>query len=42
MAKPYSLANQKLCSIQMLLHREKSEEQDLECSEEWLLNTDPG
>ena len=41
LAKPYSLANQKLCCIQMLLNAEKSEEQDEECSQEWLVSTDP-
>ena len=37
LAKRYSLANQKLYYIQMLLNVEKSEEQDQECSEEWLV-----
>ena len=41
LAKPDGLANQKLCCIQMLLNTEKSVEQDLERSEEWLVNTDP-
>ena len=41
LAKPYGLANQKLCYIQMLLNVEKSGEQDQERSEEWLVNTGP-
>ena len=41
MAKPYGLANQKLCYVQMLLNVEKSGEQDQECSQECRLNTDP-
>ena len=42
LAKPYGLANKKLCYIQMLLNIDKTGEQDLECSQEWLVNTDPG
>ena len=40
LTKLYDLVNQKLCYIQMLLNAEKSVEQDLELSAEWLLNTD--
>ena len=39
--KPYGLANQKLCYIQMLLNKEKSREQDQEGCREWLVNTGP-
>ena len=42
MAKPYGLANQKMCYIQMPLNIGNSREQDKEQSEEWLVNTDPG
>ena len=42
MAKPYSLANPKLCYIPMLLNTEKSEEYDKERSKERLVNTDSG
>ena len=42
MAKPYALANQKLCYIQVPLNIEKSGEQDKEKSREWLVNTGPG
>ena len=39
MAKPYGLANQKLCYIQIYLILE---EKTKEYSWEWLVNTDPG
>ena len=42
LAKPYGLANQKLCYIQMLLIKEISGEQAKERSQEWLVNVDPG
>ena len=42
MAKPYGLANQKLCYIQMLQNIENSLGHVKEHSEEWLVNTDPG
>ena len=42
MAKPYRLANQKLCYIQMSLNINKGLENDREQSKEWLVNTDPG
>ena len=41
MAKPYGLANQNLCYIQMLLNIEKSGEYVKERSREWLVNTRP-
>ena len=41
MAKPYGLANQKLCYIKMLLHTEISGKYDKEHSEEWLVSTTP-
>ena len=41
LAKPYSLANQKLYYIQMLLKIEISCEYDRERSKEWLVNTNP-
>ena len=41
LAKPYGLANQKLCYIITMLNIEKSGEQDKERSQEWLLNTGP-
>ena len=41
MAKPYGLANQKLCDIQMLLNIELFGEFDFERSYELLVNTDP-
>ena len=40
LAKPYGLANQKLCYIQMIVKIEKFGEQDKERSQEWLVNTD--
>ena len=40
MASPNGLTNQKLYYFQMLLNIEKSGEEDKECSEEWLVNTD--
>ena len=42
MAKPYGLANQKLCYIQIVRNIEKSGEHDLERTEEWSVNTDSG
>ena len=41
MAKPYGLASQKLCYIQMLLNIENSGEQEEERSLEWLVNKGP-
>ena len=41
LAKPYGLANQKMCYIQMLLNIEKSGEWDKERSQERLVNTGP-
>ena len=41
LAKPYGLANQKFCYIQMRLDIEKSGEWDKERSKEWLVNSDP-
>ena len=38
--QPYDLAIQKPCYFQMLLNIEKSGEQDLQRSTEWLVNTD--
>ena len=41
--KPYGLANQKLCFIQMLLKVEKSREwKNQKRSKEWFVNTAPG
>ena len=40
LAKACGLVNQNLRYIQMLLNIEKPGEQDKECSEEWLVNTD--
>ena len=42
MAKPYGLASQKLCYIQMLLDNNKNGEQDQKYSQEWLVNTVQG
>ena len=42
MAKPYGLANQRLCYIWMLHIVEKSGEQDKECSKEKLVNSEYG
>ena len=41
LAKPYGLADQKLCYIHMPLNVEKSRQLDKEHSKEWLVNTDP-
>ena len=41
LAKPYGLANQKLCYIQMLLDRDKSGEQDWERSKRMVVEYRP-
>ena len=42
MAKPYGLANQKLCYVQIQLNIEKSGEKDSERCLQWLVNKEPG